>query len=451
MKNFRADVILAAVFVAIICAGAVLAAGDGEGIIYFPIARVDPTLTPTPTPTPTPSPTPTPTATPTPPPSTNVEFRGLWVTRFNWTSLNHADEQPSDIDRIVDDAAYAGFNAILFQVRGEADAFYKPGLEPWSARLVGLGQDPGWDPLARMIERAHSHGMQVHAYFNVYPVWTCGDPPPVTNPLHLYHHLNNAHGVTGGKSNGLQWTESNEVHCSGYRRATPASVFLDDHMMAVATDIVQRYDIDGLHLDHIRYGGSGVSCDPVSEERSGVRCFTAAPSGYASYQAWQRAQVNGTVSKFYHTLFGEDGQGGGVADKPNFMLSAAVWPYYESGRNSYYQDSRAWPAGGYIDALMPMLYGSFDTSPEIWRDYAAGFQNASAGRHIIPGIHGAEFGGQFGTFDDIAQRIEAARQLGTAGHAIFAYNFLESNGYFDDLRFGPYAEPADPPPIPWHP
>lgn len=447
MRLFRAKLLLPLGLVVILAVGAAFAAQTDDVSVYLPFARIDPTPTPTPTATATPSPTPT--MTPTPRPG-NVEFRGLWVTRFNWTSL-FADEQPSDIEKIVDDAAYAGFNAILFQVRGEADAFYPSNLEPWSERLDGLGQNPGWDPLALMIQRAHSYGMQVHAYFNVYPVWDCGDPPPVTSPLHLYHRLIDEYGVENGQPRGLQWTTSNQVHCSGYRRATPASIFGDDHMMAVATDLVQRYDIDGLHLDHIRYGGSGVSCDPVSQDRSGVRCFTAAPAGYSSYGAWQRAQVNGTVNRFYETLFGDNGQGGGVADKPNFMLSAAVWPYYESGRDNYYQDSRAWPAGGYIDALMPMLYGSFDTSPGVWRDYAAGFQTANAGRYVIPGIHGAVFGGQVGTFQDIAQRIDAARQLGTAGHAIFAYNYLEAYGYFDDLRNGPYATPARPPDIPWHP
>lgn len=449
MIQFRAKLLLAALLAALF-ATTVLASDLDDGVIYFPFARLDPTPTSTPTPTPTPTPSPTPTV---PPPSGAVEFRGLWVTRFNWTSLIRT-EQPSDIDRIVDDAHYAGFNAILFQVRAEADAYYRPGLEPWSARLAGLGVDPGWDPLQRMIERAHGYGMQVHAYFNVYSVWTCDEPPAEhVVPRHLYHRLIDVHGMDAGRPRALQWTVSGSVVCSDYRLGSPASIFLDDHMMAVASDIVQRYDIDGLHLDRIRYAGSGTSCDPVSRERSGVDCFTTPPNGYASYQDWQRAQVNGTVHRFYTTLFGQGqgGQGGGVAHKPNFMLSAAVWPYYESGRDAYYQDSRAWLAGGYIDALMPMLYGSFDTSPEIWRDYAAGFQAANAGRYVIPGIHGAVYGGHAGTFADIERRIQYARALGTAGHAIFAYNYLADNDYFDDLRNGPYAIPADPPPVPWHP
>lgn len=418
-----------------------------DSFIYLPrIAKAEATPTPTSTPTPTPTATPSPTA--TVPPGAMVEVRGLWITRFDgWTNVSPA-EQPAYLDRVVDDAASAGFNTLLFQVRGVADAFYTPGLEPWSERLTGtLGQDPGYDPLQHVIERAHTRGLQVHAYINVYPVWNnCRIPPPHSAPEHLYHLLANEYGDTGG----LQWTTSDEVHCSGYWRATPASIFLDNHLMSVVTDLVQRYDIDGVHLDHIRYGGSNTSCDPVSESRAGGECFQVVPQGYASYGDWQRAQVNGTVNRFYTTLF-DVGNNPGVVDKPNFMLSGAVWPYYESGYLNYYQDSKAWLASGNIDALMPMLYGSFDTSPEVWRDYAAGFQAANAGRFVIPGIHGGYYGGEPGTFEDISARIEAARQLGTAGHAIFSYSYLRDNGYFDDLAAGPYSQPAVPPTISWHP
>jgi uncharacterized lipoprotein YddW (UPF0748 family) len=437
MPRSRFQLLFAGLMAIFLATAVALAAGQGDNPVYLPLAARA-----LPTPTPTPSPT---------PPAETVEFRGLWITRFNWTSISQTEE-PADVDRMVDDAAQAGFNAILFQVRGVADAYYASNVEPWSERLTGtLGQNPGWDPLARMIERAHARGIQVHAYINVYPVWTCGDPPPSTSPQHLYHLLVAEHDITtDGKPHGLQWTTGDDIHCSGYQRATPASFFVDDHLMAVATDIVSRYDVDGLHLDHIRYGGSNTSCDPVSEseERANVECFTAAPEGYASYGDWQRVQVNGTVWSFYDTLFAENE---GVAQKPGFMLSGAVWPYYDSGVSNYYQDSKAWLAGGYIDAIMPMLYGSFDTSPGVWKEYAAGFQADNAGRFVIPGIHGGFFAGEPGTFEDIAQRIEAARQLGTAGHAIFAYNYLAANDYFDDLAAGPYAAPAVPPAITWHP
>ncbi len=268
-----------------------LAQAAQDKFVFLPVVY-KPQPTPTPTATPTPSPTPT-------IPATMVEFRGIWVTRFEWAN---SSATPATIDAIVNDIADAGFNVIFFQVRGEADAFYNSSVEPWSQRLTGtLGQNPGWDPLARMIQQAHARGIQVHAYINVYPVWLgCTPPPSGTNPLHLYYQLQTAHGTTNGKLNGLQWNTSDEVGCGSYLRASPASIFLDNHLMAVATDLVTNYDVDGLHLDHIRYDFNNVSCDPVSEGRYGTDCFGF--NEQESYADWQRRQVNGTVQKFYEQI-----------------------------------------------------------------------------------------------------------------------------------------------------
>ncbi|GIK55410.1 MAG: family 10 glycosylhydrolase [Chloroflexi bacterium] len=412
---------------------------------------------PTPTFTPTPTPTPTPTATP---PSQMVEMRGLWVTRFDWTNyINPAN--PAKIDEIVNNAAYAGFNAIFFQVRGAADAYYDSPLEPWAYRVsaqgLGVPPNPYWDPLAYMIERAHAQNIQVHAYLNVYPVWdNCTTPPSSgITPLPLYWQLVNQHGTTSGKPNGLQWTTTGQVHCSSYWRATPASVFFDNHILSVAADLVARYDIDGIHLDHIRYGHHTTSCDPVSDGAAGVPCFSAPPAGYSSYQDWQRAQVNGTVSKFYNLLYGDNG----IADKPNFWLTAAVWPVYvdywgwgaSEGYHDYYQDSKAWVGGGYIDAISPMIYGgaTWDGQPygqARWYTLVQNFQGDANGRYIVPGINA-----DYNDFNEIVARIQMARQLGTAGHAIFSYGVLYTRGFFDDLRNGPYAQTAVPPSLPWHP
>jgi uncharacterized lipoprotein YddW (UPF0748 family) len=418
---------------------AVYAVAEQQTQVYLPVVSK-------------PEPTPTPTPTPPPPPPSMVEFRGLWVTRFNWTFPGQPMSQAqAKIDEIVNNAAYAGFNAIFFQVRGEADAFYTPGLEPWSRRLTGtLGEHPGWDPLARLIEKAHAQDIQVHAYINVYPVWTgCTPPPDGTNPRHLYYNLRDHYGTTGDRINGMQWTSSGSVPCIEYYRATPASLFVDNHLLAVARDLVQRYNVDGIHLDHIRYAELNTSCDPVSAARYGP-CFSG------NYADWQRAQVNGTVDKFYQEI---------VPLKPSLWLSAAVWPIYKQsdvgwnypgvkeGYHTYYQDSKAWVQGGYIDSISPMIYpGSFNCPDdsfwtlERWQTLTANFQTGSGGRHIIPGI-----GTGYCTFDEIEARINAARTIGTAGHALFAYGSLHSQGYFERLRNGPYAQPAAPPSLPWRP
>ena len=407
-----------------------------------------------------------------PDPEPMTEFRGVWVTRFDWTSFTQP-ANPAKIDEIVQNVADAGFNAIFFQVRGIADAYYQSSLEPWADRVSGVyGQAPAplWDPLADMIEKGHAAGLQVHAYMNVYPVWNggsfCDNPPDAgVTPTPLYHLLLNEHGSSDGKPNGLQWTTSDEVYCGSYLRGTPASVFLDNHLISVGQDLVTRYDIDGLHLDHIRYGGVNTSCDPVSEGRYGTDCF--AEPGYID---WQRAQVSGTVRRFYEEV---------VPLKEGLWLSAAVWPIHQldsawgfpgspqQGNIHYYQDSKAWLASGTIDSISPMIYpgsvysgcdedGNYEEDPSPsssdywirsrWQTLVEDFQTAGSGRYVIPGI-----GAGYCSFAEIEARIEIARTAGTAGHALFAYSGLLANGSFDDLANGPYAQTAVVPNISWHP
>lgn len=406
---------------------------SGDSLVHMPYIRLDPTPTPTPSPTPKPPPT-----------GGYQEFRGLWVTRWDWA----VGATPGKIDEIVGDAAFAGFNVILFQVRGAADAYYASNLEPWGRLLTGsLGGNPGWDPLAYMVQKAHERGIQVHAYINVYPVWdkcTLEPVPPYVSPEPLYYKLQNVHGTSNGKNAGLQWKTDTNVLCNdGYIWATPASGFADTHYLAVIKDIADRYDIDGIHLDRIRYGGRNTSCDPVSASAYGAPCSI----GSQSYADWQRAQVNGTVRKIYDQL---------THDHPDMMLSAAVWHTYidywnwgfSEGYHDYYQDSKYWLNDGKMDAIMPMIYSSNPQTFPLsrWRLMIENFQNDRRGRFIVAGIGS----NHYSSFSEIADRIEAARQIGTAGHALFSYGGLKQKGYFDDLAAGPYSQPASVPGIPWH-
>ncbi len=392
---------------------------------------------------------PTPTATVSP---DRVEFRGLWVTRFDWTTFNQP-ASPARIDQIVNAAADAGFNVIFFQVRGTADAYYAPGLEPWAQRVSGgtLGQppSPSWDPLAYFVQRAHERGVQLHAYVNVFPIGdratdnTC-PPPPLVSPTPLYYLLQSAHGTTDGKLNAAQWTTLDQPSCGDYLTASPASPVFRDHFVAVVADLVNRYDIDGVHLDRVRYSGRSTSCDPVSEAAYGGPCFSGAAG---AFEEWQRQQINGLVRRVYDEVVVPAGR--------DVWLSAAVWPTYidkwgwgySQGYSDYYQDSQAWVKGGYIDSISPMIYSSNPQTfrLERWATLAGDFQDNRGGRYIVPGI-----GADQDSFAEIAARIEAARSLGTAGHAIFSYGAMAANGYFDDLRAGPYAEPAAVPDLPWH-
>lgn len=380
-----------------------------------------------PTPTPIPSPTPTPTPDPLSP-----EVRALWITRYDWTYAS-GPEGPADIDRIVANAAGAGFNTLFFQVRAHGDAYYTPGLEPWSARLNDdgvLGRDPGWDPLAYIVQQAHARGLQVHAYVNVYTAWLgVTAPPPNTTPEHVFWTW--SHAYTWDDWRHWHWNTGVMPLNSSYLWASPGVDGVRDHVVAVVSDIVTRYDVDGVHLDLVRYYNSSYSYDPISNAVAGGAKTPARDQ-------WQRDRVSDLVGRVYAAIQGI---------RSDVRLSAAVWFCYyadgcgyglSSGYADHYQDSLGWLSSGRVDAIAPMLYewqGFEDLA--IWRTVMEQFQSANAGRHVYPGISG-----DFDDFDQVAARIQAARDAGAAGHAIFSYGAVDLHGYWDDFATGPYAQPA---------
>ena len=376
------------------------------------------------------------------------ELRALWVTRYDWTSLEAA-ARPEALDEIVAKASGAGFNVLLFQVRAAGDAYYTPGLEPWAARLSGgpisetLGVDPGWDPLAYLIDAAHAVGLEVHAYVNVYTAWQSpNDPtegflwPPATTPPQMFDRF--AYGPRyqahpGEYGLGYTWRQYDEqgvpmpLQRGQYLWASPGVDLVADHVTAVVEDIIQRYPVDGLHLDQVRYAGAQYSYDPFSIESAGGE-----PS--ETRADWQRDRVTMLVRRLRDAV---------RATRPEAMVSAAVWPYYvdrwgwdvTEGYHDLYQDSKRWLREGDVDAIVPMLYGGLCDDRAHWEFLADDFLAvpATEGSWVLPGI-----GAHYGDFEEIAWRIQLARDRGAAGHAIFSYNGLDAHGFWDDLAEGPY-------------
>ena len=374
------------------------------------------------------------------------EFRGLWVTRFDWTRFGYT-VTTSDLDTIVNHAAAAHFNALLFQVRGTADAYYSSTLEPWAARLTGtptktLGVNPGFDPLAYLITQAHQSGLQVHAYLNIFPTWLCGvgAPPDNTTPQHLFWTLSHS------AANWSAWrvysdpqTPLNIATCADYVWASPTFSLTRQHIVAVATDVVSRYEVDGIHLDLIRYPGLAYSFDPYTMQAfSDALQITPTLTITDWRPAFQRDQINSIVQQIYSAT---------TTLKPELLVSAAVWPSYTSGYNAYYQDSKGWLANGLVDANLPMLYAS-DILNDLpaWITRTQEFMAASCGRYVIPGISA-----DYADFAALTDRIEAARSLGAPGVALFSYGALNTHDYWDALAHGPFATLAVVPHPPWKP
>ena len=363
------------------------------------------------------------------------EIRAVWVTRWEYARDDlSAQEQQERVREIFDRARDAHINTVFFQVRGQADAFYRSSYEPWAAALSGrLGEDPGWDPLALALEQGRLHGVEVHAWVNAFTCWNGATPPAEdASPTPLYW----AHP---------EWIcvdrkgERMALVADHYVWLSPGIPAVREHVLKVVAEIVEQYDVDGLHLDYVRYPGGGYSYDPISTTRF---LEIKARSDSLDWADWQRDQISLFVRSVYDRV---------QRLRPEAKVSTSVLGAYHAangGWNGYgrvYQDARAWLQSGSVDFVVPMTYWRrVDRFPfgELVYDWVA----HAYGRHICAGIAAYKY------TDDLSElegQVRMARLLETQGASIFSQATLDSGGTLDALRYGVWKSLANVPPMPW--
>jgi|GEM_PF-1434397 len=380
-------------------------------------------------------------------PRNQVEARGLWVNRWAFNSAQSVTD-------IINKAADAGFNQIYFQVRGVFDAYYQSAYEPWAKGLSGtLGGDPGWDPLQSAIEAAHARGLELHAWINVFTFWSSATAPAESTPRHMYL----AHP---------EWIMENSSHVDmsltdGYVWASPGNAELLAHNAAVVTDIISNYDVDGIHLDRVRYPGSQYSYDAASEA-----AYAAAheEDPELTWLDWERSQVVRQVAMIYDAI---------QETSPQVVLSAAVcgiykniwsWSSVTEGYSQWLQDTRAMTDQGVLDVAMPMIYWAIESQYGARTDFAALVDDHVAnanGRFVFAGSDLDANGDTreraysrrsritYVTWTQINAQIEYTRSAGAEGWALYDYGTLDGADYWDELAAGPFAETALPPLMWW--
>lgn len=346
------------------------------------------------------------------------EARGVWMSRFEYANeqtRNNPEASKEKIRAVFEKARAAKFNMILFQVRGNADAFYRSDYEPWAETLTGtLGQDPGWDPLQFAIEEAHRLGLELHVWMNTFPIWRGAKLPPETTPRPLM--LEHPEWIVCDSSGKRMHVDPPN---NDYIWASPGIPAVRQHIINVAMNIVEKYDVDGIHFDYIRYPeGStarGYSHDSISVAR--FNSVEANPNKL-SWDHWQREQVNQFVFDAYNSI---------TAKKPWVKTSASViGKYMGSGWTSYYavyQDPRRWMEIGKIDFIVPMVYWQREhpTHPFVplitqWHDRVA------YDRHVVPGLYTA-LQRKFG-WSELEAEILEIRKRGLPGVVFFSANGL---------------------------
>lgn len=365
------------------------------------------------------------------------ELRGLWVTRFEWPSDN-PEQCRRNILEILDTMEKANFNAIFFQVRGAAEVLYRSDLEPWSP-LVG-GKDPGFDPLEFAIAQAHRRGIKLHAYVNPIPLclWKNNEPPP--NPEHLFYR----HGPTSKSPWVCCGPQGKPLEPLEYYYLSPGIPEVQAYLRKVVVDMVRRYDIDGVHLDRIRYPGKDASFDPVSR----WRFLGRGNPNLLEWGDWQREQLD----KFVNDLYAEI-----AAVKPGVIVSCAAWGIYHrhhlagyddfsSGYHDYYQDTWRWVKSGAMDVLIPMIYWNMaDPKPnyqELLQDFVEGVgpDRVAGGQRM--------YGPDWQAVENVGQ-IVATREKGALGSVIFCYSAAQEKGAFNLLPGDLYRHKAPVPDLEW--
>jgi uncharacterized lipoprotein YddW (UPF0748 family) len=336
-------------------------------------------------------------------PRVTEPMRAIWVTRFDY-------ETAEDVNRIVDDCADAGFNAILFQVRGNGTAFYESQIEPWAVELGG--KHPGFDPLKLACDRAHDRGVELHAYVNVMPAWRGKKPP--ANPDQLYN-----------KRPEWFWYDQHgnrQKLSSFYVSLNPCLTEVREYIVGVFEEIVAGYDIDGLHLDYIRFPNEhpatpkGSGLDYPRDERT-LALYKQATGltpdeDKAAWNQWRTDQVSQLVADI-HDMIAET--------KPSVVLSAAIGSVRRRALH-HFQDGRQWMKDGSIDAVLLMNYTDdpvqFANRIDPWLDPPP---TAS----IVPGLWFGKHKGR--TTEEamvLVQMQIATARVKTDNFCIFAYSSL---------------------------
>jgi uncharacterized lipoprotein YddW (UPF0748 family) len=289
-------------------------------------------------------------------------IRAMWVARFHY---RYAD----DVRAIIENCAASGCNTVLWQVRGAGTVTYPSNIEPWGREFDF--RDPGFDPLALAIEEAHKRGLRIEAWFNVMPGWHGKTPPP--NPEQLYHaHPDWFIQDASGRRQPLG---------ENYVILNPCLPEVRRHIVSVAEEIASRYDVDGLHLDYVRYAWDGLTKAKQNFPRDNrTLALYRHDTGRTpdddpeSWNHWRANQLTRIVVDIRQML---------QRRRPGASLTAAVWHDPLAGYKDFLQNSVVWLRAGSVDALMPMVYT--EKGSEFETDVTA-YRRLAPGRRIVPGI-----------------------------------------------------------------
>ena len=350
------------------------------------------------------------------PPSFDHETRAVWVAtnhRLDWPPNSFdADIQKEALSEIFSNIKSKFLNTIYFQVRSNGTVMFKSTLDPYSPYITGrVNGEPEYDPLQYAVELAHKKGLEIHAWVNCLNVFAGNESNIFKSPDHISRRK-------------PEWIIEYSADGSNSLWLDPGLPEVREYVSDLITEMVENYDIDGVHLDYIRYPGREVDDD-----------FSFGIYGNGmNLDDWRRKNITeliGLINKKIKEI------------KPYVKLGATPIGVYKNQKGMYalegfsdvYQDSHEWLSSGIVDYVTPQIYWGLHNNPRfdiVAKDWA----DNSSGRNVVLGI---------GAYKDnikneIGQLIQYSRTIGASGIAFYRYSSIKN---YDFKNFSYRTFPAE--------
>ena len=310
-------------------------------------------------------------------PQAMQEFRAAWVAtvaNINWPSKPGLpmETQKQEAIALLNVVQVQHFNAVILQVRPQADALYKSGLEPWSYFLTGTqGKAPEsfYDPLEFWVKEAHDRGIELHVWLNPYRA----------------HHKEGKE--ISDQSIVKKHPEMVVFLKEGYWWMDPAQKEVQDITNAVVMDIVRRYDIDGVHMDDYFYPYPSYNGNVDFPDSVSWRAYQNS-GGKLSRGDWRRDAVNQLIERMYKNIKNEKpwvkfGVSPFGIWRPGYPESIEGFDQY----NQLYADARLWLNKGWVDYFSPQLYWPVNRYAQSYPVLLGWWSGENTmNRHLWPGI-----------------------------------------------------------------
>lgn len=363
---------------------------------------------------------PLPTIAPPTEPLDAPELRAVWVDAFH-----DGFKTPAQVDDLVAWARAANLNALFVQVRRRGDAYYAKSFEP---RTEDPDLAPGFDALQYLIDRAHQgpQRLQVHAWLATLPIWHKRDTAPVAinHPFNLRGpSANTADSWLMYRDDGSAWAGNDS---GGMYYLDPGNPDVQAYTTEVYLNVVRNYDVDGVHLDQVRYyegdplhWGYNPTSVAIFNARYGADPGSQPAPNDPLWVAWRRDQVTALVQRIYTAV---------KAVKPNVAVTAAVVAWGRGPQSaddwqrqppyaSVLQDWHTWLERGIVDYVLPMDYYREADPQGGWFDTWTRWQVAHPGvRGVVLGL-----GSYLNNSDDVLAQLGRARALNPLGIALYSY------------------------------